>query len=94
MYNGQQNKEKKGNYNFHTTVFVYISHTCLPPNALHILHKCYIYKYYISLIVLFIVDMNLENRNQNISEFKTATLTMYKDYSDNADIQQEVKVIQ
>jgi len=45
--------------------------------------------YYISLIVLFIVDMNQAGRNQNRSEFKTATLTLYKDYSDNADIQKD-----
>jgi len=38
--------------------------------------------------------MNQEGRNQNRSEFKTATLTLYKDHSDNADIQREVNVTQ
>lgn len=37
--------------------------------------------YYISLIVLIIVNMNQAGRKQNRSEFKTATLTLRKDYS-------------
>ena len=50
--------------------------------------------YYICLILLFIVDMYQEGRNENRPQFKTATLTLYKDHSDNADIKQEVNVTQ
>ena len=38
--------------------------------------------------------MYQEGRNENRPQFKTATLTLYKDHSDNADIKQEVNVTQ
>ena len=74
-------------YSFTLRIHVYLRILYIRVYYINIIH-------YVSLIMLFIVDMNQEGRTQNGSDFKTATLTLYKDHSDKADVQQEVNVTQ